>query len=70
MRELALSFGVYSYFVSLVPSKDDFVKESAQKLLDDKMVDPTDLIGVLAGSFGVQAGASFIEISSIENMIS
>jgi pyruvate kinase len=70
MRELALSFGVYSYFVSLVPSKDDFVKESAQKLLDDKMVVKSDMIGVLAGSFGVQAGASFIEVSTIENMIS
>ena len=70
MRELALSFGVYSYFVSLVPSKDDFVKESAQKLLADKMVTKSDMIGVLAGSFGVQAGASFIEVSTIENMIS
>lgn len=70
MRELALSYGVYSYFVSPAPSKDDFVKESAQTLLDEKMVSKTDMIGVLAGSFGVQAGASFIEISTVERMIS
>ena len=70
MRELALSYGVYSYFVSPAPSKDDFVKESAQTLLDEKMVSTSDMIGVLAGSFGVQAGASFIEISTVERMIS
>lgn len=70
MRELALSYGVYSYFVSPAPSKDDFVKESAQTLLDEKMVSETDMIGVLAGSFGVQAGASFIEISTVDKMIS
>ncbi|NTU96121.1 MAG: pyruvate kinase, partial [Bacteroidales bacterium] len=70
MRELALSFGVYSYFMSPAPSKDDFVKEAAQTLLNDKRVCKEDMIGVLAGSFGVQAGASFIEVSTVKNMVS
>lgn len=70
MRELALSFGVYSYFMSPTPSKDDFVKEAAQTLLNDKRVNKDDMIGVLAGSFGVQAGASFIEVGTVKNMVS
>lgn len=69
MRELALTFGVYSYMMEMLDSKDDFVKEAVTKLLNDNKVEREDMIGVLAGSFGVQAGASFIELGTVNNMI-
>lgn len=68
MRELALSYGVFPYFMEKQISKDNFVKEAVKILMDDNVVDSEDMIGVLGGSFGVQAGASFIEIGTARNL--
>lgn len=68
MRELALSFGVYPYMMEVKDSKDDFVKQAVRNLVADKVIDMDDMIGVLGGSFGTQAGASFIELGTVRNM--
>ncbi len=68
MRELALSYGVFPYFMEKQGSKDNFVKESVKILMNDKVIEKDDMLGVLGGSFGVQAGASFIEIGTAGNM--
>ncbi len=70
LRELALSYGIYADFMNPRDTKDDFVKCAVNDMLDSGLVGKDDLIGVLAGSFGDRTGASFIEISTVENMIS
>lgn len=69
MRELALSYGIYSYTLDLYDSKDDFLRSSVKRLLKDKRFSRKDLIGVIAGSFGPSSGATFMEISQAVNMI-
>ncbi len=62
MRELALSFGVFAYSINPAQSKDSFIKNSIKKLLDDACISKEDTIGVVGGSFGPLAGATFMEI--------
>ncbi len=69
MRELAMSYGVYSYYTDIYDSKEDFVKGAVKNLLKDKCFYRKDMIGVVAGSFGQTTGASFMEISTAMNMI-
>ena len=67
MRQLSLSFGVFAEYISLDVTKAASLKPSIIKLLDRKLVKPEDLIIVLAGSFGVNQGASYVEISTAGN---
>lgn len=69
VRELSLSYGVYSYLINVYDSKDDFIKSSVKTLLKDKCFHRKDMIGVVGGSFGPSAGATFLEISTAMNMI-
>jgi len=68
VRELALSFGVYSeYFES--HSQHEFCLASLNKLTTDGVLTAKDQVVVLGGNFGTSHGASFIEISTVENLL-
>ncbi len=67
MRQLSLSFGVFADYIPLDITKTASLKPSIIKLLDRKLIKPEDLIIVLAGSFGVKQGASYIEINTALN---
>jgi pyruvate kinase len=70
MRELSLSFGIRSTFMERqeeLPSK--FINKTLKPLLNNKLIHEKDLVLVLAGSFGPKHGASFIEISKVNNLI-
>ncbi|MPN23101.1 hypothetical protein SDC9_170486 [bioreactor metagenome] len=69
MRELALSFGVYAYYMDPTQSKDEFIRSSINKLLSEKCFREEDMIGVVGGSFGPSAGATFMEICPAGLMI-
>jgi pyruvate kinase len=69
MRELALSFGVYAYSMDPTQSKDKFIKSSINTLLKDNRFTKEDVIGVVGGSFGPSAGATFMEICPAGHMI-
>jgi len=67
MRQLSLSFGVFAEYIPLDVTKAASIKPSIIKLLDRKLIKSEDLIIVLAGSFGIKQGASYIEISTAGN---
>ncbi|MCP4672374.1 MAG: pyruvate kinase, partial [Desulfobacula sp.] len=67
VRQLSLSFGVFAEYMPLEITEAASLKPSIIKLLDRKLVKPEDLIIVLAGSFGVKQGASYVEISTALN---
>ncbi len=69
MRELALSYGIIPFDMEMRDNKHDFVKEAVKTLIKDGFFTPDDMIGVIAGSFGARRGASFIEISEAENLL-
>ncbi|MDF1548776.1 MAG: pyruvate kinase [Bacteroidales bacterium] len=68
MRELALSYGVKTYFLSQRNSTDQFYHSLTKILLEEGKIELEDTIVVLAGNFGPGKGASFIEISTIESL--
>jgi pyruvate kinase len=70
MRELALNFGVYSDYMEVRISKRDFIKYTLNRLSEVNEINPDDLISVLAGNFGKKSGPSFVEISTVSNMLS
>jgi len=64
VRQLALSFGVFADYMPMDITSAQPLKESICRLLKEKQFRDEDLIIVLAGSFGVKHGASYIEIST------
>lgn len=67
MRELALSFGIFPAYHDSDTS-NDFIKISLSELFDDKILAMDDLVVILGGNYGISHGASFIEISNVENL--
>jgi pyruvate kinase len=69
MRELALSYGVYPRFAKSQKTTREFIRELVVPMLEKAQFKKDDLIIVVAGSFGPSHGASFLEISTVENLI-
>jgi pyruvate kinase len=67
MRQLSLSFGVFADYITIETNSAKPLKKSICKLLDNKQFKEDDLIIVLAGSFGVKHGVSYIEISHADS---
>jgi pyruvate kinase len=69
MRELALSFGVRSYYMKPDLSSHEFLETALNRLLAENRFKKDDLITVLAGNFGSNNGASYVEISTAKNLL-
>lgn len=69
MRELALSYGVYASFMPTDITSHEFLHTALTRLLADKLVDEDSLLTVLAGNFGAAFGASYVEISTVRNLL-
>lgn len=70
MRELSLSYGVYTNYMERIHvTNEEFIYEALQSLIERNRVKETDLVVVVAGNFGPTHGASFIEVSSVKNML-
>lgn len=66
MRELALSYGVYSSFQEKRDSMDEFIHIALKELIKKHDLKPNDLIVVLAGNFSGGSGFSFIEVGTVQ----
>ena len=64
MRELALSFGVYPYYTEKPMSRDEFMNDLPEMLMQNG-IKADDYVVVVGGSFGHGKGASFIEVCKI-----
>lgn len=69
VRELALSYGVQAEFIKQMKNSDEFILESLNLLVDKKLLKSSDMVVILAGNFGPSNGPSFIEISTVENLL-
>ena len=67
MRELGLSFGVRRYCSVKPHSRDEFMRDIPQVLLQNGY-QPEDQILVIGGSFGHVRGASFLEVCKISDI--
>jgi pyruvate kinase len=69
MRELALSYGVYVNYSDRGKSAEDFIYQAISSLMRKSQLKKDDRVVVLAGNFGPAHGPSFMEISTIENIV-
>ncbi len=67
VRQLSLSYGVYADYIPMDLTVNQPLQQSICRLLAENQFKDSDLIVILAGSFGPKQGASYIEISSAEN---
>jgi len=69
MRELALSFGVQASFMERDLTSHQFLRTALNRLLENDFLTEESLITVLAGNFGSDNGASYVEISTVKNLL-
>ncbi len=69
MRELAMNYGVLADFMDVEISKKEFIRVTLSRLIEEEEIGSEDLVAVLAGNFGKKAGPSFVEISTVSNML-
>ena len=65
MRELALTYDIYSYPFEITVTKEAFVENSIKILLEDGKVNKGDLVGFIGGSFNDELGATYMEFKYV-----
>jgi len=69
MRRLSLSYGAVASSITENTDRTSFVKLTLENLLKMKELSEKDTVLVLAGHFGPSTGASYMEISTVENLL-
>jgi len=69
MRRLALTYSAEPTFLPKQDGTHAFVKTTLKNLISSKDLTEKDTVLVLAGHFGPTTGASYMEISSVENLL-
>jgi len=69
VRELALSYGVYPEYMRPAGASPEFLHNTLKPMLIEKLINEDDVVIVVAGNFGALHGASFIEISTVKNLM-
>jgi pyruvate kinase len=69
VRELMLSYGIVPHYIENDLNTHEFLSFTLSRLVKRGNFCEEDLIIVLAGHFGPETGASYIDISTIKNMM-
>jgi pyruvate kinase len=69
VRELSLSYGVFPECIEETKNSYEFVHKALSICLTKKSLTNDDLVVVIAGNYGSNFGASFIEISPVEKLL-
>ena len=70
MRQLAIVYGVTAnYMPQRHAGVETFIKKSLNHLVADGLLEKDDTVLILAGHFGPWTGASFLEITTVKNML-
>lgn len=70
VRELALSYGIYGGYQEPSYKHRDFLRKEVEVLLKNGSIDMDDMIVVVGGDYGAEHGASFLEISKVDELLS
>ena len=65
MREMALSYDIYSYPFEITTSKEEFVNNAIRILKEDGKLNNGDLVGFIGGSFSHEVGATYMEFTYV-----
>lgn len=69
VRHLALSYGVSTRFMEPEHVTHEFVGKALGLLKSENVLQLTDMVVAVGGNFGRSKGVSFVEIGSVENLI-
>ncbi len=69
MREMALSYGVHANYMVSDLTTHLFLQSALTRLLEEKRFTEDCMVTVLAGNFGSDYGASYVEISTVKNLL-
>ncbi|MEA1876233.1 MAG: pyruvate kinase [Bacteroidota bacterium] len=69
MRELALSFGVSSFYLKQEKTTDAFKRAVVTFLTEENKLEMEDMVIMVGGSFGPRRGATFLEIGIVKDLI-
>lgn len=69
VRELALSFGIIPSFLEMKKNRLKIQRAAIKSLIAENILKMDELVIYVGGRFGEDCGASFIEISSVKNII-
>jgi pyruvate kinase len=69
MRQLALTYGVQAFRIEMDNSRDNFLRRTIEFLMKQNKLVSSDNVVVIGGSFGMANGASFMEISTVQNLL-
>ncbi len=69
VRELALSYGVHANYMVSDLTTHMFLQSALTRLLEEQRFTEDCLVTVLAGNFGSDYGASYVEISTVKNLL-
>ncbi len=64
-RELAASFGVHAYAAKKTHSKNEFRNIAFPTLIEEGLVQPGDLVGIIGGNYVSEEGANYMEIVTV-----
>jgi len=65
MRELNLVYGIYGYQFDKIKTKEEFVDNSINILLQDNKIEKGDLVAFIGGSINDELGATYIEFKYV-----
>ena len=65
MREMALIYNITAFPFEITGTKEGFVKNSIEILLNEGKINKGDLVGFIGGSFNDEFGASYIEFKLV-----
>jgi len=68
-RQVALSYGIHADYFERKDLTPQFLREAVSGMVNDNVVEEDDLIVVIAGNFGENHGASFIEIATPKRIL-
>ncbi|MGD9993259.1 MAG: pyruvate kinase [Salinivirgaceae bacterium] len=69
MREMALSYGVYAFYMEPLKNTDAFLNYAATVMVDQKLLHEDDTVIFLAGSFGKSKGANFVQVLQLQDVL-
>ncbi|NPA36094.1 MAG: pyruvate kinase [Chlorobi bacterium] len=68
-RELALSYGVFTMTMEQGKDKREILEKSITKLKKKEILNDNDPIVYLGGSFGIGEGTTYMEITTVNNLL-
>ena len=68
-RELALSYGVFTMTMEEGRDKREILEKSISKLKNKNIIGNNDQIIYLGGSFGIGEGTTYLEITTVNNLL-